>query len=101
MSFSDEAQSDVPLLSEKHSGIPDFLLEKARKAKIGVFETRTKPKASRNRLPVIPHGVEEHVFFDALGELGTQLGAENVERNDKPLKDGWYVPNQYHIQCLD
>lgn len=93
MSFTDEAQSDVPLLSEKHSGIPPFLLEKARKAKVSVFETRTKPKATRNRLPVIPHGIEEQVFVDALGELGKQLGVENVERNDKPLTDGWYVFN--------
>lgn len=89
MSFVDEAQSDVPLLSEKHSGIPDFLLEKARKAKVGVFETRTKAKTSRNRLPVIPQGIEEQAFFAALDELSKELGAENIERNDKPLRDGW------------
>lgn len=89
MSFLEEAQSDVPLLSEKHSGIPDFLLEKAREAKVGVFETRSKPNSKRNRLPVIPQGVEEQVFFDALTELGKQLGTQNVERNDKPLRDGW------------
>ncbi|XXH01704.1 hypothetical protein Hte_008065 [Hypoxylon texense] len=102
MSFADESQSDVPLLSEKHSGIPDFLLEKARKAKVSVFETRTKPKASRNRLPVIPHGVEEQVFVDALGELGKQLGTENVERNDKPLTDGWYMehPNTHDLMAV-
>ena len=93
MSFSEEAQSDVPLLSQKHSGIPDFLLEKARETKASIFETRTKVQSSRQRLPVIPHGVEEQVFLDALTELGGQLGAANVERNDKPLKDGWYVPS--------
>lgn len=102
MSFSEEAQSDVPLLSEKHSGIPGFLLEKARKAKAGVFETRTKPKASRNRLPVIPHGIDEQAFSDALGELGRQLGQENVERNDKPLRDGWYMehPNTHDLMAV-
>ncbi|KAI1086685.1 vanillyl alcohol oxidase [Rostrohypoxylon terebratum] len=102
MSFSEEAQSDVPLLSEKHSGIPGFLLEKARKAKAGVFETRTKPKTTRNRLPVIPHGIDERVFSDALEELGTQLGQENVERNDKPLMDGWYMehPNTHDLMAV-
>ncbi|KAG4217526.1 hypothetical protein PC116_g33993 [Phytophthora cactorum] len=89
MSFSDEAQSDVPLLSEKHSGIPEFLLDKARKAKAGIFETRTKPKTTKDRRPVIPPGVDEQVFDTALSELGKQLGQANVERNDKQLKDGW------------
>ncbi|KAI1453735.1 vanillyl alcohol oxidase [Annulohypoxylon moriforme] len=102
MSFSEEAQSDVPLLSEKHSGIPEFLLDKARNAKAGVFETRTKPKASRNRLPVIPHGIDEQTFSTALSELGKQLGEEHVERNDKPLKDGWYMehPNTHDLMAV-
>ncbi|KAI0122377.1 putative vanilly-alcohol oxidase [Daldinia grandis] len=102
MSFLDEAQSDVPLLSEKHSGIPEFLLEKAREAKAGIFETRTKPKATRDRRPVIPPGVEEQVFVTALGELGQQLGQDHVERNDKPLKDGWYMehPNTHDLMTI-
>lgn len=102
MSFSEEAQSDVPLLSEKHSGIPQFLLEKARAAKASVFEGRTKPKSTRNRLPVVPPGVEEQTFFTALDELSKQLGAENVERNDKPLRDGWYMehPNTHDLMTV-
>ncbi|KAI2606760.1 vanillyl alcohol oxidase [Hypoxylon sp. NC1633] len=102
MSFVEEAQSDVPLLSEKHSGIPEFLLEKARKAKVSVFETRTKPKVTRNRLPVIPPGIEEQVFVEALDELAKHLGSGNVDRNDKPLRDGWYMehPNTHDLMAI-
>ena len=89
MSSTDEAKSDVPLLSEKHSGIPEFLLEKAKKTKAETFELRTKPQSQRKRLPVVPHGVEESVFLNALEELRSEIGAANVERNDKPLVDGW------------
>ncbi|KAI1469086.1 putative vanilly-alcohol oxidase [Daldinia caldariorum] len=102
MSFLDEAQSEVPLLSENHSGIPEFLLEKAWKAKVGIFETRTKPKATKERRPVIPPGVEEQVFATALDELSKQLGQGNVERNDKELKDGWYMehPNTHDLMTI-
>ncbi|RYP46676.1 hypothetical protein DL768_007148 [Monosporascus sp. mg162] len=102
MSFSTEAESDVPLLSEAHSGIPGFLLEKAREVKASVLETRTKPHSSGKRLSVIPPGVEEPVFLGALEELRKQLGADNVERNDKPLRDGWYMehPNTHDMMAI-
>ncbi|KAI0593941.1 hypothetical protein F4775DRAFT_606945 [Biscogniauxia sp. FL1348] len=102
MSFSDEATSRVPLLSEKHSGIPDYLAEKANDAKADVFNTRTKPQGQRNRLPVIPQGVEENAFFAAIDELREQLGPDHVEVNDKPLKDGWYMehPNTHDMMYV-
>lgn len=89
MSFAEEAKSDVPVLPETHSGIPKYLLDKARNAKETVFETRTKPINSRRRLPVIPLGIERDKFLEALDDLRGQLGAQNVEVNDKPLRDGW------------
>lgn len=89
MSFAAEANSDVPTLPGTHSGIPVYLLEKARRAKEGIFETRTKPQNERRRLPVVPQGIERDEFLKALGELKEQLGQEHVEINDKPLKDGW------------
>lgn len=90
-STSDEATSQIPTLATAHSGIPSFLLEKAQRAKDAVFETRTKGRNERRRLPVLPQGVEQDVFFQALAELKTELGEENVEINDKPLVDGWYM----------
>lgn len=89
MSFSDEAKSEIPLLPECHSGIPQFLAEKAKGAKGWVFETRTKPQRERQRLPVLPQGIERDAFFAALDSLRAQIGEANVEVNDKPLKDGW------------
>jgi hypothetical protein len=87
--------SEIPLLSEKHSGIPQNLLGKAQKAKSLIYETRTKEKNTRQRLPVIPQGIEKEAFIQALDELGEQLGKENVEVNDKPLVDGWYMERKY------
>lgn len=88
-SFLDESKSDIPVLRRKHSGIPEYLLDKARDAKKSIFDTRMKPLNERSRLPAIPLGIGRDEFFQALDELRQELGAENVEINDKPLKDGW------------
>ncbi|KAK3897011.1 hypothetical protein C8A05DRAFT_39438 [Staphylotrichum tortipilum] len=89
MSFSREAGSDVPTLPKVHSGIPPYLLDKAREAKQDVFTGWTKAQNERQRLSVVPQGIERDDFVKALDELREQLGAEYVEVNDKPLKDGW------------
>lgn len=87
--FLEEAKSDVPTLASKHSGIPEKLLDKARAVKKETFDRRTKPVNERQRLPVIPQGIEREAFLEALDALRKDIGAENVEVNDKPLKDGW------------
>jgi hypothetical protein len=89
MSFAEEANSDVPTLPGTHSGIPVYLLDKARQAKEGIYEGRTKPQNERHRLPVVPQGIERDDFLKALADLQKQLGTEHVEVNDKPLRDGW------------
>jgi hypothetical protein len=81
------SKSEIPLLSEKHSGIPLNLLEKAQKAKALIYETRTKETKTRERLPAIPRGLDKSTFIKALNELGHQLGTNNVEVNEKPLVD--------------
>lgn len=88
-SFQKEAESDVPTLAQKHSGIPENLLDKARAMKKDTFDKRTKPVNERLRLPVIPQGVAKDVFFLALEELRGEIGTDHVELNDKPLEDGW------------
>jgi hypothetical protein len=79
MSFAEEANSDVPTLPDTHSGIPVYLLDKARQAKEGIFEGRTKPQNERQRLPVVPQSIERDDFLKALAELNEQFGAEHVE----------------------
>ena len=71
--------------------MPPYLLEEAERVKVTIFETRNKPKSVRQRLPVIPQGIEPERFFEALADLRGELGDEHVEVNDKPLKDGWFV----------
>lgn len=87
--FLEEAKSDVPTLAQKHSGISEELLVKARTVKKETFDRRTKPVNERQRLPVVPQGIERQAFLEALDALRKDIGAENVEVNDKPLKDGW------------
>ncbi|KAM7213819.1 hypothetical protein V8F06_010815 [Rhypophila decipiens] len=102
MSATDEAQSQIPTLPASHSGIPTYLLEKAQRAKQAVFDTRTKGRNERQRLPVVPQGIERDVFIQALSELKHELGEENVEINDKPLVDGWYMehPNTHDMMTI-
>jgi hypothetical protein len=49
-------------------------------------------------LPVLPPGVSRGKFNAAIEELKKAIGAENVELNDKPLVDGWYL-SQPKVQC--
>jgi hypothetical protein len=92
---SGEGTSKIPLLGEKHSGIPANLLAKAQKAKALIYGTRTESTNTRQRSVVIPQGIEKTRFLAALDELGGLLGQENVEVNDKPLVDGWYMERVY------
>lgn len=81
--------TSIPTLEQKHNGVPARLLHKARRAKGLIQDIATKPLRPRQRLPVIPQGIEPSRFFQAIDELAKELGDENVEVNDKPLDDGW------------
>jgi len=86
---SSSSSASVPLLSEKYSGIPEWLLDKAREAKAHALSVTTKIDSTEPRAVAYPPGVEKHVFNEALDELARELGTENVVLNDQPLKDGW------------
>lgn len=81
--------TSIPTLEQKHNGVPARLLHKARRAKSLIQDIATKPVRPRQRLPVIPQGIERSRFFRAIDELAKELGDENIEVNDKPLDDGW------------
>jgi hypothetical protein len=84
--------SDPPTLELKYSGIPERLLEKARKTKQLVFQNQTKEShTKRERDLAIPKGVSKRAFSDAISELQGILGAQYVVLNDKALEDGWLV----------
>lgn len=80
---------DPPTIREKYSGIPERLLDKARKSKQQLFQNQSKTINSRVRLPVVPQGVSQAAFNAAIAELRSQLGDANVVLNDHPLDDGW------------
>lgn len=81
---------DVPTLPETHTGIPRYLLEKAKATKETIVSLRTEGHGKAPRSVVVPKGMEESVFLEAFNGLKEILGAENAELNDKPLKDdGW------------
>jgi hypothetical protein len=81
--------SPTPLLGEIHSGVPKRLYEKAQQAKSLIFDIATKVQKGRQRSPAIPQGIEKGKFLEAIDELSKQLGKDNVEIVDQPLKDGW------------
>lgn len=88
----------TPILSDlKHGGIPERNAEQARIAKARLYSNKTLPEY-RNRsseLPVLPPGVDREKFTSAIREIQNQIGHENVEVNDKPLRDGWYMEHPY------
>ncbi|KAF2185912.1 vanillyl alcohol oxidase [Zopfia rhizophila CBS 207.26] len=93
----------TPTLAEKHSGIPDRLIDKARAAKSLVYEGKTTSDTTpRQRGIAIPQGISKQRFFEAIEELKKELGSENVELNDKELKEGWYMehPNTHDMMPI-
>jgi methyl coenzyme M reductase subunit C-like uncharacterized protein (methanogenesis marker protein 7) len=48
-------------------------------------------RESAQDLPVLPPDVSRSKFNGAIEELKKSIGAENVEMNDQPLVDGWYL----------
>ncbi|KAI0480975.1 hypothetical protein GGR56DRAFT_298912 [Xylariaceae sp. FL0804] len=112
-SAKEDDASYVPQLPETHSGIPDYLVEKARQAKAEALAVRTTKAQQqqpggprkRGRRIAVPHGVaDEDALVAALGELRERLGGADdlVELNDKPLVDGWYMehPNTHDMMYV-
>ncbi|KAJ5377209.1 uncharacterized protein N7496_004618 [Penicillium cataractarum] len=95
--MSSDKLAPIPTLEQKHNGVPSRLLHKAHRAKALIQDIATKPLRPRQRLPAVPQGIERSQFFLAIDELSREIGNENVEINDKPLDDGWYMepPNTH------
>lgn len=88
------ALASTPLLSDEvHSGIPKRMEGDARVAKERLYSNKTMPESiPRERdVPRLPPNTSREEFNKAMTELREQLGSANVEINDKPLIDGWYM----------
>lgn len=87
----------APLLSPTlHSGVPERLVAESARAKGLLYSNKTLPPsvARRRAIPLPPH-VSQKEFDAAIAELRRALGDSNVELNDKPLVDGWYMEHPY------
>ncbi|KAL4898941.1 hypothetical protein BDW74DRAFT_189625 [Aspergillus multicolor] len=90
----------TPRLSDGvHSGIPAQLEAEAKVAKERLYSNRTLPDSvpRRHDVPRLPPNTTREQFDTAIAELRERLGDKNVEINDKPLVDGWYMehPNTH------
>jgi hypothetical protein len=82
-----------------------YSLEKIVKQKIDDNKTVELDGLPRREtaedLPVLPPGVSRGKFNAAIEELKKAIGAENVELNDQPLVDGWYLSQPKVRFCKD
>ncbi|KAK7883755.1 hypothetical protein LTR67_010917 [Exophiala xenobiotica] len=95
-------QGPIPDLAATYSGVPSRLSQEAIDAKSKLFSQKTLPDSVARRRTALPPGVSRANFDQAIAELRSAIGQDNVELNDKPLVDGWYMehPNThdaYHI----
>ncbi len=88
-------QGSIPDLAVRYSGVPSRLSQEAIDAKSKLFSQKTLPDSVARRRTALPPGVSRENFEQAIAELRSALGQENVELNDKPLVDGWYMEHPY------
>uniref|UniRef100_A0A093Y2F0 Vanillyl-alcohol oxidase n=1 Tax=Talaromyces marneffei PM1 TaxID=1077442 RepID=A0A093Y2F0_TALMA len=69
----------TPTLEQKHNGVPARLLHKAQRAKSLIHDIATKKTKARQRLPVVPQGIDRDRFVRALEELANDIGKEHVQ----------------------
>lgn len=82
----------TPLLDEVYSGAPSRLSEEAEKTFSRMLANRTLSKSSTRKHGLcLPPETTMEDFERAISDLQSKIGAENVEVNDKPLDDGWYL----------
>lgn len=86
-----KAEATIPDLDSVYSGVPNRLAHEAVAAKERLDSQRTVKESTLRKSVSLPPGIEKEQFDRAIHELKGSLGSENVEVNDKPLVDGWYM----------
>ena len=98
MSSSNSVVLPAPLLSSIHSGVPERLVAESDRAKRLLYSNKTLPTSVPRRRGVpLPPDVSQTAFDTAIAELRQTLGDSNIELNDKPLVDGWYLEHPYAL----
>ena len=83
----------TPTLEETHSGIPNRLVDQAKRAKGLLFSRRTNSEstpASGRGVQLPPYTTQEK-FDEAIAKLKSIVGDQWVHVNDGALVDGWYM----------
>ncbi|OQV03471.1 FAD linked oxidase, domain-containing protein [Cladophialophora immunda] len=89
------AQGSIPDLTTRYSGVPSRLAQEAIDAKARLYSQKTLPDSVPRRRVALPPDVSREIFDQAVAELKSALGDENVQVNDGPLVDGWYMEHPY------
>jgi hypothetical protein len=71
--------------------VPERLSQEAIAAKTRLYSNKTVNESTSRKRSALPPGVSQDQFDTAISELKKALGSQNVELNDKPLVDGWYL----------
>lgn len=91
-SVSPDHSKGIPSLSQIHSGVPERLANEAIAAKSRLLSQKTVPDSVPRRKPhSLPPDVDQATFDSAIEQLKVSLGNDNVQVNNKPLEDGWYM----------
>lgn len=80
--------------------MPERLSQEAVDAKARLYSQKTAPDSHPRRRTALPPGISREDFKQAVTELRNALGKDNVELNDKPLVDGWYMEHPCVSQTL-
>ena len=92
----------APVLSPIiHNGVPERLIKEAASAKERLYSNKTVGESTaRRRASPLPPNLSREAYDTAISELRKSLGNGNVELNDKPLVDGWYIEHPSVPQFL-
>lgn len=81
----------IPSLKSKYSGVPERLAREAIDARDRLRSQKTVPDCFPRKTRSLPPNVDQQAFDAAIADIKEALGSENVEVNEKPLLDGWYM----------
>lgn len=88
-----------PTIEEVYSGGPARLSHEAGAVKNLLYNSRTLPRQQKRRTTLrLPPDTPIEVFYEAIQDLKSQIGEDNVTVNDADcLQDGWYIesPNTH------
>lgn len=86
-----KVEAAIPDLDSVYSGIPSRLAQIAVTTKARLDSQRTVRESTSRKTISLPPGIDKEKFDHAINELKASLGSDNVEVNEKPLVDGWYM----------